>query len=171
MEKKIGLIPRVVIQGISGPKEYGVLLTDFRAIFVLEMASKANIGGMIGGTVGRLAAAALCQRTTIDYTNEDPERLAGSEHSIVITHSQIRKIMIKKTFGSPYTLYLEYTEPETGKNKKIHAFLIPPVDLVKQKKQEGLKEKVVLEEYVKKTQEAFQHSLPSSTLLTAEWAA
>ncbi|HUV61753.1 MAG TPA: hypothetical protein VMW71_06270 [Thermoplasmata archaeon] len=34
-----------------GPKEYGILLTSERSIFVLEKASKAGIGAVLGTRV------------------------------------------------------------------------------------------------------------------------
>ena len=51
-EKKIGLIPKVVVASRMGPSEYALLITDKRSIFILEKSSKAGLAGAVGGVVG-----------------------------------------------------------------------------------------------------------------------
>src|SRR5437867_5621737 len=52
-ERKVGLIPRLFVQGKWGPKEYALLVTDKRSILVLEKESKAGLGGALGRCRGR----------------------------------------------------------------------------------------------------------------------
>ena len=57
-EKRIALIPRVVVQGKMGLNEYALLVTDKRSILVLEKGSKSGIAGALGGAVGAAIANA-----------------------------------------------------------------------------------------------------------------
>ncbi len=158
-----------MIHGLSGPKEYSLVLTEARSIFVLERATHATANYFLGGGIGILAGNLLNERKTHDYSQENIDQFIQNKDNIVILHYQVQKISIKKPLGSPYSLYLEYTDVGTGKNKKIRAFLIPPKEYIKQKKSEGIKEKIAVEEYAKKIQEAFTKSLPQSVILSAEW--
>jgi len=60
-EPKLGVIPRVVKFGFGGIREYSILLTDCRFIFVLASLNRmflvaAAIGGAIGAAIAAPAA-------------------------------------------------------------------------------------------------------------------
>jgi hypothetical protein len=110
------------MKGAMGPKEYALMLTDQRLIFVLEHASKAAIVGVLGDRL-------LSDRKPVDYEDEDLERLAADTSNVVVPHSSIQSIAIERgfssyTMSSMYTLLAEYNDP-AGKSKKIKAFLQP----------------------------------------------
>ena len=65
-EKRIALIPRVVVQGKMGLNEYALLVTDKRSILVLEKGSKSGIAGALGGAVGAAIANAAASRKSFD---------------------------------------------------------------------------------------------------------
>src|SRR5436309_283367 len=73
-ERKVGLIPRLFVQGKWGPKEYALLVTDKRSILVLEKESKASIGGALGGAAGALIAGAAAKSRSFDYGQADPQK-------------------------------------------------------------------------------------------------
>ena len=166
MEKKIGLIPRVIMKGAMGPKEYALLLTDRQLIFVLEHTSKAAI-------VGARGDALLSDRKAVDYEGEDPEKLASDSSNVVVPHSSIQSIGIEKGFSSytmstMYTLLVDYTDPD-GKSRKVKAFLQPSEALVKTKKQDGMNRKAATEDYAKTSKSALEKSLPPRLQQTGEW--
>jgi hypothetical protein len=66
-EKKVGLIPRVIVASRMGPKEYALLVTDRRSILVLEKDSKAGLGAALGGSIGAAIAQAAANRKSFDY--------------------------------------------------------------------------------------------------------
>lgn len=167
VERKIAVVPHVVVTGALGPKEYGILLTDERAIFVLESASKTGLGAALGGAVGAAIAGGLATRKYVDYGQEDPERLANDPDNIVVPHSSIQSLQLKKTLGS-HVLRLEYVRAD-GKSKKIAAQVVPSVDLFRRGKQTGIRPKEVSADYARRVQEAFRQALPQNVLATAEW--
>ncbi len=165
-ERKVAVVPHVVVSGALGPREYGILLTDERTIFVLESASKAGLGAVLGGVVGAAVAGGLATRTYVDYEHEDPERLASQEDNIAVPHRALQSLQIKKTLGS-HVLRMEYVRPD-GKAKKIAAQIVPTQDLFRQGRSTGLKPKEVSADYARKVQEAFRQALPPNMAATVE---
>jgi len=167
MEKKIALVPRVIMKGAMGVKEYALLLTDQRLMFVLEHASKAAIVGALGDVL-------MSDRKVVDYEGEDLEKIASDSSNIVVRHSSIQSIGIEKGFSS-YTLSTMFTllvdfQDSRGKPKKVKAFLQPSQALVKEKKTEGLNRKSATEEYARTVKSALEKSLPLALLQKGEWS-
>ncbi len=168
-ERKVAVVPHIVVAGALGPKEYGILLTDERAIFVLERASKAGLAGALGGAVGAAVAGGLADRKYVDYEHEDPERLASDPDNITVPHRAIQSLQMKKTLGS-HVLRLEYLRPD-GKSKKIAAQVVPTRELFRQGKETGIRPKQVSADYARKVQEAFRQALPPNVAAGAVWEA
>ena len=146
-EKRIALIPRVVVQGKMGLNEYALLVTDKRSILVLEKGSKSGIAGALGGAVGAAIANAAATRKTFDYENENPESFAINPKNVVIPHDSLELIQLKKAFLGPvFRMEVKYQAPN-NKRKKIKGFLNPPGEHVKQKKQEGGDKKQIHYDY------------------------
>jgi len=89
-ERKVGLIPRLFVQGKWGPKEYALLVTDKRSILVLEKESKAGIGGALGGAAGALIAGAAAKSRSFDYGQADPQSLAMDGKNLTIPHESLQ---------------------------------------------------------------------------------
>ena len=167
MEKKVALVPRVIMKGAMGVKEYALLLTDQRLMFVLEHASKAAI-------VGALGDAMLSDRKVVDYESEDLEKIATDSSNIIVPHSGIQSIGIEKGFSSytmstMFTLLVDYQDSR-GKSKTVKAFLQPSQALVKDKKTEGLNRKSATEEYARIVKGALEKSLPPVLLQSGKWS-
>jgi len=166
-ERKIGLAPRVMAQGAMGPKEYAVLVTDRRSIFVLEFKSKAGIGGALGGMIGAAIASAADSRMSFDYENENPEMLASEKGSIAIPHDSLEHVRFKSGMLGNW-MQIEYRSEE-GKTKKLGVSLVPPNDYMKEKKDNGVKGKAAMHEYVNEVQSLFRRALPLTAASKVEW--
>jgi hypothetical protein len=168
-EKKVGLIPRLIVQGKLGPKEYAVLVTDKRSIFVLEINSKAGLGAAFG-VVGAMAAAAATSRRTFDYEKEDPDLLATDPKNFAIPHHALERLEMKKgIIGSTVKFKIEYRTADR-KNKTVKGQLAPPISLSKQKKQEGQRKEIVCLDYAKNVQDVYQKALPAVAFTElADW--
>jgi len=166
-ESRVALIPKVIVPGALGPKEYGVLLTDRRMIFVLERASKAVLGVALGGAIGAAIAEGAASRRYVDYANEPPEALAADEKNIVVPYVSIRELRMKKSLGS-YSMRVTYTTHE-GKTKKLDSVPAAPADQIAQAKATGVKPKAAQREYVRKVQGALLQALPPVLAQKAVW--
>jgi hypothetical protein len=166
MENRVALIPRVMMKGAMGPKDYGLLITDRRSLFVLEKASKAALLGVLGD-------ALLSDKKTFDYSSEDIERLALDQHNTVVPHESIQKLHLKKgfssyTMSSGYVLLVDFTD-NSGKTRSVKAFLTPTNEFLAAKKGEGMDKKTAAEEYAKSARRAFEQALGASAAGKAEW--
>lgn len=169
-EKKVGLIPKVVVPGRMGPKEYAFLITDRRTILVLEKSSKAGLAGAIGGGIAAAVAQAAASRRTFDYEQAQPDTLASDAKNMWIPHNALQRLEVKKAFlGPTYRFNIQYKTNE-GKNKKLKGQLIPPSELVKERKREGAGKKTIYQDYARKVQEVYQKALPPTTSAQlADW--
>jgi len=166
-ERRIAVIPSVMIQGALGPKEYGVLLTDQRSIFVLTRATNAAVWGALGGAVGAMVGHAVTDPRYVAYLEADLAALSSDDKNVSVPHSSIRKLGLEKKLGG-YRLQIEYLTPE-GKAKTLNAILTLPPGHLKQKKSEGVKSKDAFKDYSRRVREAYEHALPPEIGARAEW--
>jgi hypothetical protein len=158
-ERRIGLIPRVIVQGKWGPNEYALLITDKRSILVLEKGSKAGVAGALGGAVGAAIASAASSRKSFDYENENPESFAINPKNVVIPHDSLLSIQLKKGFLGPIIRMQVKYQDQKMKGKTIKGFLNPPGEHVKQKKSEGGEKKQIFYDYAKKVDDVYKQAL------------
>ncbi len=167
-ENKVAIVPRVVVTGALGPKEYGVLLTDRRMIFVLEKSSKALIGGVLGGAIGAAIADAASSKNEFVYADADPEVLARIDKNIVVLNSSVRRMKVKHKFGGSVSIVLEYAD-EGGKERKMSGILSPPDQQVSARRAGGEKLNSIIADYAVKSQSAFKLVLPIAAAQESEW--
>ncbi|MEM2838552.1 MAG: hypothetical protein QXE18_00445 [Thermoplasmata archaeon] len=156
-EKKLGLIPRVVVQGALGPKDYGILCTNERFIFIRESTSLATLGYFIGGIIGSAIADSAKSRKEVDYFNEPIEVLSTSKDAMTVSYSSILSIQVRRRF-SEYNLNIDYYD--SNRRKKIRAIITPPDQFVTQKKTEGVRLKDIRRAYAEDVWKAFEKVLP-----------
>lgn len=166
-ERKVALIPHVLFQGMAGPKEYSVLLTDQRTIFVLEKSSKALVGFMLGGVIGAAIAESVATRRVIDFENMPVENLVMDPKNLAVPHGSIQRLVMKRKVAGA-SLRIEYTRPD-GKRKKLTAIVTPRADQLKQQKRQGVRKKEARRAYVRQAKEAFERALSAAAASRAEW--
>lgn len=158
-ERKVGLIPRLLVQGKWGPKEYAILVTDKRSILVLEKESKTGLGGAIGGAAGALIASAADKSRSFDYNLMEPQALAVDPKNLSIAHERAQRFEIKKRFIGPvHRLEIRY-QSEDGKNKKLKGFLMPPGAHMKRRKQEGTGRGQIYADYAQSLKDVYKNAL------------
>ncbi len=167
-EQKVAIVPRVVIAGALGPRDYGVLLTDRRMIFILEKSSKAIMGAVLGGVIGAVIADAATNKAEFVYADADPEVLARMDKNIVIPVSSVKRMKLKLKLGGAVSLVLEYANGE-GKAKKLSGLLSPPDQQVMARRGRGEKLNSIVADYAMKTQNAFKLVLPIVAAQESEW--
>ena len=148
------------MSGAMGPKDYGILLTDRRTVFVLERASKAVLLGVLGD-------ALLTDKKAVDYSSDRIEALANDSRNMAILHHEVEVVRVRKKLGS-YVLTMEHRNA-TGKTKTVKAYLTPPQGLVKSKTEGGMSKAQVAEEYATSAMRAFEMALPPTVVQRGEW--
>lgn len=165
-ERKVALIPRIVVSGAMGPKYYALLLTTSRSIFVLENASRAELGAVLGGAIGAAVAEAVTHKKCVDYRVADPSALAEDEKNICVPHSSLKGLELKKNW-SGYHIRFDYSDL-AGKDRKVSGLLAMPEDLEAVKRAEGVKPAAALEEYVRMARQAIELAMPPGVAQFAE---
>ncbi len=161
VEEKVGFVPRILVRGPLGTRDYGLLLTTSRAIFVLQSASKVGLGGALGGAIGGVIAAKLTTRRTIDPRNAEPELLARDAGSLSVWYAAISSVRIWKALSNTYHLRVDYATP-AGMRAKIKGSLDPPPTKVAQNKMRGVGRDETARDYARQVRDAFRRAVPSS---------
>ena len=159
-EKQAGVIPRLIVRNALVTREYSVLVTDKRSIFILQTPRNRGEPGTLASSLRRAP----------DYERVDPELLATDPKNFVIPHQYLEKIELKKgSRGSHYRFNIEYRTPE-GKGKKVVCRLILPGESLGQPERDVASERGTEYEYAKRVQELYVRALPPiATEAFAEW--
>jgi hypothetical protein len=166
-ETKIALVPRVVVTGAMGPRDYGLLLTDRRSIFVLETSPKVLVGAVLGGAFGAAVAQSVASRAAVDYHRATPDDLARRPKSIVVPHDSIVRLALRRKLGG-HRLRIEYRR-EDGKAKTLASVVVPPAESLKVSTARGMRPKDAIAAYANRVRTAFVRALPPAAAAKAEW--
>ena len=171
-EPKLGVIPRVVKYGFGGIREYSILLTDRRFIFVLASLNRmflvaAAIGGAIGAAVAGPASRDDSSKSMSYIFNDDTETLASLPNGLVIRYDGIRRLLLKK-YPADYELVIDYVN-EAGKKEGIRLQLKVPDELDAEARSMGVDRKSIMRKYVTDAQATILRALPAPVAARAEW--
>src|SRR5437879_8180548 len=128
-EPKLGVIPRFVKYGFGGMREYSILLTDRRFIFVLASLNRmflvaAAIGGAIGAAIAAPAARDATGASESYIFRDDPDTLASMPDSLVIRYDGLRRLLLKR-YPADYELVIDFLD-EAGQQDRRRRELTPP---------------------------------------------
>lgn len=166
-ERRVAAIPHVNVVGVTGPKEYGIMLTDQRSIFVLLKKQSAT-GYLLGGAVGWALASSMAEDRHVDFDNTAPETLATVPDSIIVPHNAIHFIRFKKSMGI-YQLQIKYRDSRS-KKKSLNAYVAPTAEYFKKKKAEGVKRKEAHKQYFTNVENAYRKALPLTVAVKTKWS-
>src|SRR5207245_10147589 len=98
-ERKVALVHRVIVPDKDYPKEYAILLTDRRSIFILQRKTRSSFvlrGEMRYGTA---LVTDVQPKTLEDYENASLESLAVEASNIAVPHDAVISLLMTK--GEP----------------------------------------------------------------------
>src|SRR3989475_11643826 len=123
-ERKVALVHRVIVPDKDYPKEYAILLTDRRSIFILQRKTRSSFvlrGEMRYGT----ALVTVVQPKTLeDYENASLESLAVEASDIAVPHDAVISLLMTKrepNFRQQY-LFIWLTMRRHGHKFHIYDF-------------------------------------------------
>lgn len=134
---------------------------------MLQSSNITVAGLLFGGVGGAIAASSVNYRRSIDYERTDIMKLRKNLKNINIRHGRLSKLVLKKGHSNRYILKMEYYSQ--GKNRRLIATVIPPADLVRQRKQLGLKREEIVGDYAIKTKMAFELAVPTEDANKMKW--
>jgi hypothetical protein len=95
-ERRLAIIHRVIVPDERCPKEYAVLLTDRRSIFIRQEKSRSSFvlrGEMRYGTA---LVTDITPKTLEDYADTSLETLMADPANIAVRHEDITSLVMKR---------------------------------------------------------------------------
>ena len=178
-ERRLALVHRVIVPDKDYPKEYALLVTDRRSIFIPQRKTRSSFvlrGEMRYGTA---LVTDVEPRTLEDYEQTSLESLAADGSNIAVPHKAVISLVMTK--GEPnfrlkdlfiwltmrrqghkfhvYDFEMNYRE-SAGQETKIRFYMVPLGVYFKPRRQTQTRERI-LREYAMDTLQIFQRVLPN----------
>lgn len=181
-EKRLALVHRVLIPDADYPKEYAILVTSQRSIFIRQAKTRSSFwlrGEMRWGTT---LVTDVTPKTPQDYENTNPENLSSEPSNFTIPHKSIVSLVVKgdkstfraheffvkwtmkrqKEIFQVYNFEITYRNAsnETG---QIKFYAVPLGAYFKPKRQTQTRE-TILREYAEDIVEIYRAILPPDSI-------
>lgn len=178
-ERRVALVHRVIVPEKDYPKEYAVLLTDHRSIFIRQKKTRSSFvlrGEMRYGTA---AVTDVQPRTVEDYDGTGLESLAADASNIAIPPDSVRSLVMTK--GDPkfrlqdafvwltmrrqghkfhvYDFEMNY-EDSSNHEDKIRFYMVPLGAYFKPRRQTQTRQ-TILRDYAMDALQTFRKVLPA----------
>jgi len=181
-ERRLALIHRVIVPDQDYPKEYAVLVTDRRSVFIRQKKTRRSFvlrGEMRYGTA---LVTDVLPKTLEDYEETDFESLAANASNIAIPHDAVSSLVMTK--GEPkfrlqdlfvwltmrrqghkfhvYDFEMNYVDNENQENK-IRFYAVPLGVYFKPRRQTQTRE-AILRDYAMDALQIFRNVLPAGII-------
>ena len=178
-EMRLALIHRVIVPYAEDPKEYAIMVTSRRSIFIRQEKTRSSFvlrGEMRYGTA---LVTDVAPKTLEDYEKTTLESLASDSGNLTIPHSSVLSLILKKevpkfrlrdTFiwltmrrqGEIFQVYyLEITyQKDQNEQRKLQMYMVPLGAYVKPRRQTQTRE-TILREYALEGMQSYLQVLPA----------
>jgi hypothetical protein len=163
-ERRIGFIPSVIE---ANQQERGVFVTDLRTILVANESAPKGFREELKASFGSAADELPHPRPKLDFATVDIETLAKMPGNESYYHMAIEELKIGRGIGG-FGIWGKYTGEN---NKKIYLVLnfVPPKELIKKRRSEGLSRREVSRTYASRCQQVFRKALPPIIAEKVDW--
>ena len=181
-ERKLALIHRVIVADKDRPKEYAILVTDCRSIFICQ--KKTRSGFVLRGETryGTALVTDVQPKTLEDYESTNLDSFAADASNIVVPHDSVVSIVLRKgelkfrlrdlfiwltmrRQGHKFHVYdIEMTYGDgANQETKIRFYLVPLGVYFKPRRQTQTRE-TILREYAADALHIFRQALPTKVI-------
>ena len=181
-ERKLALIHRVLVQGEDYPKEYAILVSDRRSIFIRQEKTRSSFtlrGEMKYGTA--LVTDAI-PKTLTDYERSSTDSLSNDTANRTVLHEAVISLKLGKDAQKPgildffvrltmrmqkeefqvYNIEMKYVA-ELNQTNTIKFYMVPLGAYFKPKRSTQTRE-TILKEYALENLETFRRVLPDKII-------
>jgi hypothetical protein len=182
-ESRLALIHRVLVPSEPYPKEYAILVTDRRSIFIRQ--AKTRSGFVLRGEMryGTALVTDVVPRTLEDYAHTAVDSLATEVGNFAVPHESVVSFTMRKdehefrltdlfvrltmrrqgeTF-QVYSFELDRQTGPSGRDARVTFYAVPLGAYVKPRRQTKNRE-TILREYALDVLETFQKVLPAGVV-------
>jgi hypothetical protein len=181
-ENRIALIHRVIIPGKEYPKEYAILVTDQRSIFIRQPKSRNAFvlrGEMRYGTA---LVTDTMPKTLEDYEKTNVETLVADSSNITVPHDSITSFIMKAmkpefrlgdlwvwlTMRRQGEIFQVYNFEIKYHNTDVINFYAVPLGMYVKPRRQTQTRETILREYAESILETYRTVLPSSLVQKKE---
>ena len=178
-ERKVALVHRVIVPDKDYPKEYAILVTDRRSIFILQRKTRSSFvlrGEMRYGTA---LVTDVEPKTLEDYEQTSLESLAADTLNIAIPHDAVISLFMTKgepkfrlrdffvwltmrRQGHKFNVYdFEMNYRDSGNQDTKLRFRMVPLGVYFKARRETQTRETILREYAMDALQVFQKVLPN----------
>jgi len=180
-EKRLALIHRVIVPEEEYPKEYAVLVTDHRSVFIRQEKTRDNFWLRREMSYGSGLIVDVVPKTLEDYEQISLESLTADTANIIVPHEGVISLALKKELQKPraydffvrltmrmqkeefqvYDFEMNYRQSPNSETM-IKFYMVPLGAYFKPRRQTQTRE-TILREYANEALEIFQKVLPTKT--------
>ncbi len=185
-EIRLAMIHRVIMPDVDYPKEYAILITDRRSIFILQPKTRNSFALRGELKWGTALVTDVVPKTLQDYENTSLEALSGEQANLVVPHGSVvslamnadkpafRKyefwvkwtMKIQKEIFQVYNFEMKYRKA-SGETSRIRFYAVPLGAYFKPRRQTQTRESI-LRDYADDILETFRKVL-SSEIITSNF--
>ena len=178
-ERRLALIHRVIVPDQEHPKEYAILVTDRRSIFIRQKKTRGNFWLRREISYGTALITDVVPKTLEDYEQTSVESLTADSTNIMVPHEAVISLAMKKEEQKPrkydffvrltmriqreefqvYDFEMSYRESPNSETM-IKFYMVPLGAYFKPRRQTQTRE-TILREYATDALEIFQKILPA----------
>src|SRR2546428_8627512 len=178
-ESRLALIHRVTVPDETYPKEYAILVTDRRSIFVRQKKTRGNFWLRREMSYGTALITDVVPKTLEDYEQTSLDSLTADSANLIVPHEAVISLTLKKEEQKPrkydffvrltmrmqkevfqvYDFELVYRQSPNSETM-IKFYMVPLGAYFKPRRQTQTRE-TILREYATDALEIFQKVLPA----------
>jgi hypothetical protein len=181
-EKRLALIHRVIVADKGYPKEYAILVTDRRSIFVRQMSKRGNFWLNREIRYGTALITDVVPKSLEDYDQSSLDSLTSDTANITISHDAVISLALKKEEPKPrrFDLFVRLTmrmqkevfqvydfemnyRQSSNPDTMIKFYMVPLGAYVKPRRQTQTRE-TILREYATDALETFRKVLQAKIM-------
>lgn len=159
-ENRLGLVHRV-LAGRGSLKEYAILVTDRRSVFVIQRQSRNGFmlrTEIVSGTPGNTT---LRPKTLEDYSGIAIGSLESEPQNLSIIHDSVKKLIIGiGGFFPVYHFHLNYTVDGRGEGQVFYAVPLATYETVSAQRPR----EVILRDYAESIFRLYRQVLPAGII-------
>ena len=99
LEKRVGLVHRVIVPDRDYPKEYAILITDRRSIFIRQEKTRNSFALRGEMRYGTALVTDVVPKKLEDYEQASLESLADDPQNISVPHESVSSLVVQR--GEP----------------------------------------------------------------------
>ncbi|OLE91356.1 MAG: hypothetical protein AUF79_05015 [Crenarchaeota archaeon 13_1_20CM_2_51_8] len=181
-ERRLALIHRVIVPDKEYPKEYAILVTDRRSIFIRQSRTSGNFWLRREMSYGTALITNVVPKTLEDYEQTSLESLTADSANLRVPHEEVISLAMQKEEQKPhaYDFFVRLTMRMQGEEFRVYyfemnyrqiqnpetkiMFYMVPLGAYFKPRRQTLTRETILREYATDAFEIFQKVLPAKIM-------